>query len=389
MAKARGEASLPLLARRLRNQKLEGSELRQPADVVAWLGAVQAQDYPAAKWALGLRAEGLTDAAVDRAFDEGSILRTHVLRPTWHFVTPADIRWMQALTGARVQRVLERYHRFVDLNRRLLTRCEKVLVRALQGGRHLTRTELSAALRAAGIEATGVRLHHILSDAELRAVICSGPRRGKQFTYALVDERVPRALARTLSGDEALAELTRRFFASHGPATVKDFVWWSGLTVADAERGLDMLGRDIEQTTIDGCVHWCTTSSSASSAPPRTASSRSALLLPNFDEFIVAYRDRTAIVGSAPPPDPTRKRSLTRGEPTNHVFSHTLIIDGRLAGVWRRTVKADAVRVDLWLHRRLTRPETRAFAAAVDRYRAFTNTNVIISSTSQSGTSHS
>jgi hypothetical protein len=267
----------------------------------------------------------------------------------------------------------------------VLARCEKVLVRALEGGRHLTRAELAAALRAAKIEATGVRLQHILGDAELHAVICSGPRRGKQFTYALVDERAPRTLARTLSGDEALAELTRRFFASHGPATMRDFVWWSGLTVADTKRGLDMLGRDVEQVSIDDCKYWC-----AAAAPPsrtsasRTSASVSAHLLPNFDEFIVAYRDRTAIVGSSPPADPTRKRSLTRGEPTNHVFSHTLMLNGRLAGTWRRTLTADAIQIDLSLHRRLTRADSRALAAAADRYRAFMNKPVVMSGASSS-----
>ncbi len=367
--------SASLLALRLRNQRLAASaasQPRQPADIVAWLGAVQAQDYPAAKWALGLRAEGLTDAAVEQAFAEGSILRTHILRPTWHFVTPADIRWMLALTGPRVQTVMSYYYHHFDLTRRKLARCQKVLARALSGGRHQTRAELAAALRAAGIDAAGSHLHHIMVDAELEAVICSGPRRGKQFTYALLDERAPIAQARTLSREGALAELTRRYFSSHGPATIQDFAWWSGLTVADSKRGLDMLGGDVEQSTIDGQTYWLAgaPSQTRESPSPRARAAASAHLLPNYDEFIVAYRDRTSITGQP-------RGKAEKGE--NHVFAHTLVIDGRLAGTWTRTAKPDCICVDVSAHRPFTRADTRALAAAVERYRTFMNTPVVIS----------
>ncbi len=364
--------SASLLALRLRNQRLAASAasaLRQPADIVAWLGAVQAQDYPAAKWALGLRAEGLTDAAVEQAFAAGSILRTHILRPTWHFVTPADIRWMLALTGPRVQTVMSYYYHHFDLSRRKLARCQKVLARALSGGHHQTRAELATALRAAGIDAAGSHLHHIMVDAELEAVICSGPRRGKQFTYALLDERAPVAQARTLSREEGLAELARRYFSSHGPATMQDFAWWSGLTVADGKRALEMLGGDVEQSTIDGQPYWLATSP-APESPSRARPGASAHLLPNYDEFIVAYRDRTVITGQ-----PRGKGE--KGE--NHVFSHTLVIDGRLAGTWTRTAKPDCICVDVSAHRPFTRADTRALAAAVERYRTFMNMPVVIS----------
>lgn len=344
---------------------------------MAWLGAVQAQDYPAAKWALGLRGDGLTDAAVEQAFTDGSILRTHILRPTWHFVTPADIRWMLALTGPRVQTVMSYYYKYFDLSRKKLTRCQKVLVRELSGGRHRTRAELATALRSAGIEAEGSHLHHIMVDAELEAVICSGPRRGKQFTYALLDERAPIAKARKLSREEALAELARRYFSSHGPATVQDFAWWSGLTVADGKRALEMLGGDVEQSTIDGQTYWLAhalapSPTRESPSPSRARPTASAHLLPNYDEFIVAYRDRTSITG--------QPRGSSKGEKgENHVFAHTLVIDGRLAGTWTRTTKPDCICVDVSAHRPFTRADTRALAAAVERYRAFMNTPVVIS----------
>jgi len=212
-----------LVRRRLTNHRLERSEFRKPADVVQWLGAVQAQDYAGAKWALGLRAKGLTDADFDRAFDEGTILRTHILRPTWHFVTPADIRWMLALTFRRVHAANAHTYREFELNASVFRRSRKAIERELRGGKDRTRAELASVLRRAGIAAKGIRLAALMIDAELEGVIVSGPRRGTQFTYALVEERAPRG--RTVDREEALAELTTRYFSSHGPATLRDYAW--------------------------------------------------------------------------------------------------------------------------------------------------------------------
>ncbi len=211
--------------RRLHNQLLIQHPFDQPNEVVAWLGAVQAQEYGHAKWALGMRLPGATDVDVERAIAEGSILRTHVMRPTWHFVTSADIRWMLELTGPRVHALNAYYYRQQGLDDALFARSNAVLAKALAGGNYLTRPELQAALAGAGIVADGgLRASYLMMRAELDMLICSGPRRGKQFTYALLDERAP--AASSLPRDEALAELTRRYFTSHGPATLKDFAWW-------------------------------------------------------------------------------------------------------------------------------------------------------------------
>jgi hypothetical protein len=216
--------------RRLLNERLVGPALTTPADVVSWLGAVQSQDYAGAKWAVAQRARGCSDRDVELACDRGDIVRTHVMRPTWHFVAPADARWMLELTAPRVHAANAYYYRKLELSPRTFERSNAALALALEGGKHLTRVELARALAGAGIRAEGVRLAYLLMRAELDALICNGSRRGKQFTYALFDERVPRAAP--LARDEALAELTRRYFTSHGPATVQDFAWWSGLTVA-------------------------------------------------------------------------------------------------------------------------------------------------------------
>ena len=216
-------SGVAIALRRHYHQRLTQNPLPGPAEVVAWLGAVQAQDYPGAKWALGLRMQDAADDIVERAFSDGAILRTHVMRPTWHFVTPADIRWMLNLTASRVNAASAYMYRQLELDDALFLRGNAVIARALQGGRQLTRVELRGALAEAGIVAEGARLSYIVMRAELDAVVCSGPWRGKQFTYALLDERAPRS--RALERDQALAELTLRYFRGHGPATARDFAW--------------------------------------------------------------------------------------------------------------------------------------------------------------------
>jgi hypothetical protein len=358
------DQSSDLLRRRLSNQKLTRSAFRKPSDVVAWLGAVQAQDYPGARWALAQRAPGLTDAAVEAAFDEGAILRTHFMRPTWHFVTPADIRWMVALTAPRVHAVSAYYYRKSGLNSGIFRRSRKALEGALRGGRQLTRAELASVLRKARIPADGLRLNYLMMQAELDQVICSGARRGKQFTYALFDERVP--ATRSLDRDEALAEMTRRYFTSHGPATVRDFVWWSGLTVRDAKAGLDMAGRALAREAIGGLTCWFAPSRAV--APPAAPT---AYLLPNYDEYLIAYKDREHVAG--PPgtsPEPARG-------PVS--FAHHLVVDGRLAGAWRRRFGPGSVLVEVRLHRRLTPTNMRALRAAVGRYETFLDRKVALS----------
>src|SRR5688572_10595268 len=217
---------------RLYQQRLTQNQFATPEEIVAWMGAVQAQDYLGTKWALGLRMQNGTDDALEQAFNEGRILRTHLMRPTWHFVTPADIRWLLELTGPRVQQRMAPYNRHLELDARTFIRALQVFERSLRDHQYLTRTELSERLAGAGLPMKGQRLAHVCLEAELDGLVCSGPRRDKKFTYALLAERAPDAPR--MSRDESLAALSRRFFTSHAPATVRDFVWWSGLTTADA-----------------------------------------------------------------------------------------------------------------------------------------------------------
>jgi hypothetical protein len=270
---------------RLRHQSLDKPRFNEPRAVVSWLGAVQAQDYPAAKFALGLRQA--RPIHHETALNEGSILRTHVLRPTWHFVAPEDIRWMLELTAPRVKSILAHYDRKLEIGAKLLARAHGVIARALQDGAYLTREELAQRLERNRIEARGQRLARFVMHAELDGLICSGPRRGEKFTYALLEERVPSAPS--IAREDARAKLAMRYFASHGPAQLKDFAWWSGLAMKDVAQGLESVKADLSEETLDGKSYWF--------VPARVPKpkSPSAHLLSIYDEFSIAYKDRSAL----------------------------------------------------------------------------------------------
>lgn len=348
---------------RLARQYLTTTGPRSGADVVSALGAVQAQDYAGAKWALGLRAPDATDASVERELAEGGILRTHVLRPTWHFVSPADIRWMIALTAPRLKAVLAYQDRRVGVAPALVRRSNAALRNALTGGKHLTRAELAAALKRARVQnAAGQRLSHLMMHAEIDAVVCSGPRRGNQATYALLDERVPPAAA--IERDEALLALTRRYFDTRGPATHRDFAWWSGLPAADAKRGIQIAGRELERVVYDGEQYHQT-----ERAVPKAT--RSAHLLPNYDEYFIGYKDRSA-VGK-------RLGHSTRVIGGDARITHVVFVDGQLVGGWRRILENDVVRLELELACRLSPVEERRVVAAAPRFGMFLGRVVRIS----------
>ena len=342
---------------RLRNHYVTRTAGLSPTDLVAWFGAVQAQDYTAAKWALGLRLpNSVTAAAIDEAFDAGRLLRTHVLRPTWHFVAPTDIHWMLHLTGPRVQQRLSSYSRKLGLDARIRTRAAAVFERALTNGQHLTRNELAAHLRRARLDVKGITLAFLTIHAELDGLICSGPRRGKHLTYALLAERAPRE--HRLSRDEALAELAARYLQSHAPATVRDFVWWSGLTTADARRAMDMVRA--KQLQADGHVY-----RHLASAPPRSRLSSSIHLLPIWDEYFVAYRDRTAV-------------PLGR-TPNGTTFQNTILIDGQVAGSWKARPSLTQLEVSAVPFRSLRPAERAHIERAAQRYGRFTGLPVSVS----------
>lgn len=310
---------------RLHSQRLAGPPLASPREAVRWLGAVQAQDYAGGKWGIAQRTAGADDAALDRAFDAGEILRLHAMRPTWHFVAPDDVRWLLALTSPRVHAANGPTYRQLELDAPVFRRAHELFIRLLRDGRYRTRGELADALEADGIPARGQRLAALVMHAELEALVCSGPRRGKHHTYALLDERAPPTPA--LSREEALATLAGRYFASHGPATPHDFSWWSGLTITDARRAIDMLGSAAERVEVDGTAYWFADSSAAASV----ADGPMVHLLPNYDEHVVAYRDHGPTVHPG-------ARDALRGWANAALGAYLLCVDGLITGGWKRAL---------------------------------------------------
>jgi hypothetical protein len=336
-------------------QGLWGSALKTPEAVVRWLGAVQAQEYPIANWSVGQRAAGVTDDDVQRAYADGRILRTHVLRPTWHFVGAEDIRWLLRLTAPRVHaRSAPVCHR-LELDAATFLKTERILTRQLAGGRHRTRRELADAFQAAGIEASGSRLAHIVMHAELEAIVCSGAPRGKQHTYALVDERAPEA--ETLDDDKALRELTRRYFTSRGPATVRDFVRWSSLTTRQARAGLDMAASDLARGTIDGRTYWF----AASPIDGRARWTRIDLVQ-GYDEVVMGYSEsRDLLLAEVDLSSPWVGPSLL----------HAILLGGRLVGHWKPVASSGSMRIETMAYRPLSAAEERSLDTAIGRFSRF------------------
>ena len=347
---------LDICNQRLANQHLSRQTLEKPSEVVRLLGAVQAQDYGVAKWGVAQRTRNATDAIVEKELTDGAILRTHVLRPTWHFVVAADIRWMLALTGPRVKMILAHHDRTLELDGAVIRRSRTAMTKALEGGKQLTRAELSKVLKRARIRTEDTqRLARIVMHAELDGIICSGALRGKQFTYALLDERVPPT--KPLERDAALAELVKRYFNTRGPATVDDFAWWSGLTKADAKRGLQGAESGLEHEIVDGRTLWFPT-------PARVKTkSLVARLLANYDEYFIGLKDRSAMLSTL--------RTLGLEGKVGFLGGHLLTINGQVVGGWRRTFSGKKAIVELKVFTKLSDDERRSVAKEVQRFAAF------------------
>ncbi len=300
---------------------------------------------------------GVNDSDIEQAFNEGRILRTHIMRPTWHFVAPEDLRWMMGLTAARVRQGLGSWYRKIELDDDLFAKSNHVIAKALESGQHLTRSELGSKLAEVGIVAKGVRLSFIMMQAELDLVVCSGSRRGKHHTYALVDDCVPQESS--MSRDEALSKLTERYFKAHGPATAHDFAWWSGLTLSDARLGIEMVSPALESMVIDDETYWFSESPLKNDAVPR------AFLLPLFDEYYVGYSGFAKAVNAG------------RDLENDTVAQSPIVIDGQVVGTWRRTVKKNAIHLELTPFEVFSTHEQRLLVSAIEQYEAFVGMRVV------------
>jgi hypothetical protein len=334
-----------ILLHRLYHQQIADTSFTTPAQIVSWLIAMQSQEYAQAKWAIGLRVPGLTDADVEAAFNKGEILRTHLMRPTWHFVAPQDIRWLLQLTAPNVHQLNAYYYRQQELDDRIFRKAHTIITRSLEGGRFATRTDLQEALRKGKIIADGVRLASIMMHAELEGLICSGPRQGKQFTYALLEERAP--AGKPLSREEALAGFVQRYFSSRGPATVQDFAYWSGLSIKDALEGAAQLPSQFERNKIEGKEYIYLP------LTPGKKLKNATFIMPDYDEYGMSYKDREALM-------PQEKLST--------VFDHCIVVDGRIAGSWKKMPK-DGISVTPFSG--LTDAKQSSLDKALQRYHHF------------------
>jgi hypothetical protein len=339
-----------IITRRMHNNLLWRSPLGHPEDVVRRLGAMQAQEFVPAMWSIAQRSESANVHDIERLFSEGAILRTHLLRPTWHFVFAEDIRWVLEATAPRVHMLNGHMYRREGVDEDLAVRCARLLTEALRGGGQLTRKELAAWFGRNGVQASGIRLAYILMRAELDALICSGARKGKQHTYALLEERAPRA--KNLGPDGALAELTRRFFSTRGPATVKDCTKWSSLTMAQARRGLEMVEPEFERVEVGQRVYWTPVGTHHMPDSPVVD------LIHGYDEIVSSYGEsRDLILSQVGNPG-------TNPDPP---LLHTILLDGRLAGHWKPSLGREQLTVDTTLYRPLGAKEDAALEQAVQR----------------------
>lgn len=312
---------------RLVNQQLAISKLKTPKEVVDWMGAIQAQDYSMSKWAVGARLPGSTDKSVESAINSGEIIRTHALRPTWHLVASEDVGWILELSAPQIKTAMRARDRELGLTETVFNTSNNIIEKALCSGNHLTREALVALLAEQGFENENNRVSHLLMRAEIEGIICSGRIKSGKQTYALLAERVPKT--RELKRDEAAAELARRYFTSHGPATLTDFVWWSGLPVKECRQAIEEIKTSFVAETFDNETYWL----SSETVIPGIQKDK-IFLLPAYDEFIISYKNRT--------PSLTFENHI-KTVSNNGIFRPIIVQNGQVIGIWKRTIKNDKV----------------------------------------------
>lgn len=352
---------------RLHSQHIATPDFATPADVVRSLGAMQGQDFLGAMWAIGMRMRNAVEADVERAVIDRSIVRLWFMRGTLHFLAAEDVRWMNDLMSVRLKLVTENLMRYgrAEMDAQGMSKALDIVLKALEGTQ-LTREELGTALEQGGIPVEGFRLSFIMQMAQNNSLVCHGARRGKQFTFALMDDWLPPASKR--ERDIALVDFTRRYFTGHAPATLQDFVAWSGLTLTEARAGLEGAKADLEQETIDGKPYWFSPSTVPARKPKNADSD--VYLLSGFDEYMLGYQDRTMVLD-------TERQKIWRGK--NAIFTSLIVIGGRVVGFWSRTIKKKQVIIDLKPFDPLTDAQLQKVREAADRYGTFLGLEAVTS----------
>lgn len=312
---------------RLGNQHVAGSSLSTVAEIAHWMGAIQAQSFSMSKWAFGIRLQNSKSSLIDEAINSGQIVRSHLLRPTWHYVSSDDIHWIISLTAPQIRAANRSRDKQLGLDDAVCRKSNSVIEKSLLDGKHLTRPELVSNLIKAKLPVDENRVSHLLMRAETDALICSGKKSDSKQTYTLLDEWIPKK--KTLTHDEALYELAKRYFTSHGPATLHDFIWWSGLPVRDCRQALESAKTDLNSETVENNTYWYAVNENELKPPNNEIH-----LLPAYDEFLISYRDRTASLNLV-----NHKKAVS----DNGIFYPVILKNGQVIGTWKHTVKKDTV----------------------------------------------
>lgn len=346
---------------RLFAHQLVNQSFKLPGELLRYMGAMQSQDYAMAKWAIGSRIQGLTDQDIEESLNNAEIIRTHVLRPTWHFVSSEDIRWMLMLTAPNINKAVSSMNKKLELDKETLSRCKKIIGKVLRG-LQLTREEIMRILQQEGIRTDDNRSSHIMLHAELEGLVCNGNKRDKQFTYALLDERISETLR--LSKEEALAKLSMQYFTSHGPATINDFAWWSGLTMKDARNGLELIKHKLHSERVDSEDYFWFDMNGKSGL-----SNNSILFLSSFDEYVVSYKNRNASLSSE-----YAGNAITG----NGIFKPIIVVNGEIIGIWKRTLKKDNLIAEVIFFNKAKKLSKEEITKGLTPYCKFLNLNLIL-----------
>lgn len=339
---------------RTKTQQISTKYFQDAEKVVHHMGALQAQDSAMNKWAIGLRCKGATEASIEKAFSDNRIVRTHLLRPTWHTVSACDVRWILSLTSPQIKPLLKSHLRNLGLTDELL-QTSKAVIKNSFGKESFARHEINALLEAEGIRTQGQRSSMIMFYLEMEGVVCSGEVKNKQHTYSLMDDRIP--MNALVTQEDQLKELAWRYFNSHAPATLEDFTWWSGLQITRARKALEMISDKLESVRIGQTLYWYPKSLEVS-VPTGDA----IYLLPAYDEYIISYKDRSAVIPLA---------DFTRAINMNGIFWPVIVFNGKVIGTWSRAVKKDKVIVNPLAFKNFTIKQKRLIAKAAHEFGVF------------------
>lgn len=340
---------------RMHSQQLASPHFEDPKALVWWMGAIQAQDYPMSKWAVGARLQSGSLQTVEEALERGEILRTHVLRPTWHLVAAEDIRWMLKLSAGRIKSAYASYAKVLqsDITEKQYGQFNDLIVRILEGNKSLTRQEIETEVNQRGLKTEERLIERLVGNAEIEGVICSGIDKGSKPTYALLNERAPQIAE--IHKEEALARLASRYFQSHSPAGLADFFWWSGLSLTEAKQAIGLIQSELVKDSDNLFVH---------ESYKETAPLQSDILhlLPSFDEYLISYKDRTAVLELEHHPKAFNRFGT---------FYPVILHNGKVVGNWNKTVKKGQVAIETTFFDPKHRISRKLIAKAEDRYKSF------------------